>query len=66
MAWRWAPDRDPAEEVGLAKGFPTQGEAESWLGEFYPDLLEAGVGAVTLYEEDRRVYGPMSLRPESP
>ena len=43
--------------------FPTQGEAESWLGETYPDLLESGVHAVSLYEGDRRVYGPMSLEP---
>lgn len=64
MAWRWAPDRAPRAEVGLEKKFPTQGEAESWLGEFYPDLLEAGVGAVTLYEEDRLVYGPMRLDAE--
>jgi hypothetical protein len=41
--------------------FPSQGEAESWLGEFYPDLVEQGVRAVTLYEAERRVYGPMSL-----
>ena len=43
--------------------FPTQGEAESWLGETYPDLLASGVLAVSLYEGDRRVYGPMSLEP---
>ncbi len=64
MAWRWAPDRSPTEDVGLDRRFPTQGEAESWLGEFYPDLLEAGVAAVTLYEEDRLVYGPMRLHAE--
>jgi len=46
-----------------AERFPTQGEAESWLGETYPDLLESGVLAVSLYEGDRRVYGPMSLEP---
>ena len=65
MAWRWAPDHSQRDDdTGLDRRFPTQGEAESWLGEFYPDLLEAGVGAVTLYEEDRLVYGPMRLRPE--
>ncbi|MBA3529105.1 MAG: hypothetical protein H0T91_07345 [Propionibacteriaceae bacterium] len=48
----------------MDRRFPTQGEAESWLGEFYPDLLEAGVAAVTLYEEDRLVYGPMRLHAE--
>ena len=41
--------------------FPTRSDAESWLGEAYPDLAEAGVSAVTLFEGDREVYGPMSL-----
>lgn len=65
MSWRWVPDRMPSDDGGLARRFPTQGEAESWLGEFYPDLLEVGVGAVTLYEEDRLVYGPMRLDAET-
>jgi hypothetical protein len=34
------------------------------LGEFYPELMEAGVEAVSLYEEGRLVYGPMRLEPE--
>ncbi len=59
MAWRWVPDRQPAD--WSEKTFPTQGEAETWLGEFFPDLVEAGVSSVSLYEADRRVYGPMSL-----
>lgn len=57
--WRWVPDRVTVEWA--EQTFPTQGEAESWLGEFFPDLVETGVRAVTLYEADRRVYGPMSL-----
>ncbi|MET0695440.1 MAG: hypothetical protein ABWY56_16015 [Propionibacteriaceae bacterium] len=64
MSWHWVPDRTPTEDAGLSKTYPTQGEAESWLGEFYPDLLEVGVTAVTLYEEDRLVYGPMRLDTE--
>ena len=35
--------------------FASQGEAETWLGEFYPELMSAGVRTVTLYEEDRLV-----------
>jgi hypothetical protein len=64
MGWRWVPDHAPEDDTVLAKRFPTQGEAESWLGEFYPELLEVGVGAVSLYEEDRLVYGPMRLDTE--
>jgi hypothetical protein len=66
MVWRWIPDRAPDADVGLGKKFPTQGEAENWLGEFYPDLLEVGVQAVTLYEEDRLIYGPMRLQADAP
>lgn len=62
MSWHWVPDREPPDWT--ERSFPSQGEAESWLGEFYPDLMDAGVGAVTLYEADRRVYGPMSLDSE--
>jgi hypothetical protein len=67
--WSWRstegldPDGPGASELGLGQPFPTQGEAESWLGETYPDLREAGVRAVSLYEDERLVYGPMSLDP---
>lgn len=62
MSYRWRAE-PKVQAPGLDQAFHTQGEAESWLGEFYPDLVEAGVRAVSLYEEDRRVYGPMSLEP---
>lgn len=41
--------------------FPTRSDAESWVGEFWAELAEEGVDAVTLFEGDREVYGPMSL-----
>ena len=41
--------------------FPTRSDAETWLGEAYPDLADDGVSAVTLFEGEREVYGPMSL-----
>jgi hypothetical protein len=41
--------------------FSSQADAESWVGEIWADLAEAGVDAVTLFEHDRQVYGPMSL-----
>jgi hypothetical protein len=70
MSWRWVPDhrrvssRSNADVPSMSRTFQTQGEAETWLGEFYPSLLRAGVRAVSLYEADRLVYGPMSLEPE--
>ena len=44
--------------------FPTQSDAESWLGEEWRPLLAAGVSRVWLLEHDRVVYGPMSLDPQ--
>ena len=43
--------------------FPTQADAEAWLTESYEELADDGVEAVTLTDEDRVVYGPMSLHP---
>jgi hypothetical protein len=57
---------DP-EQLGAAPAaeiFPSQSDAESWIGEIWPELLHAGVEQVTLMEDARKVYGPMSLRPQ--
>ena len=43
--------------------FPSQADAESWVGESWADLLAQGVDQVCLLEGDRVVYGPMSLHP---
>lgn len=47
----------------ITEGFPTQADAESWIGESWRDLLDAGIEQVTLLEGEREVYGPMGLRP---
>jgi hypothetical protein len=44
-------------------GFPSQADAESWVGETWHDLLAAGVGQVSLFNDGELVYGPMSLQP---
>lgn len=70
-SWRWRFEDASGAEVGLpegsapsgASGFSSQSDAESWVGEVWRDLLEAGVDQVTLFEVDREVYGPMSLHP---
>ncbi|SEQ99800.1 hypothetical protein [Microlunatus flavus] len=67
--WHWRTERSGGGRGGSAQpvgpdSFPSQGEAETWLGETYPDLLAGGVRAVSLYEGDRQVYGPMSLEPD--
>ena len=65
--WRWRLEDSSGTEVPAAEGsgqtFPSQSDAESWIGEVWQDLLEDGVDAVTLFEGDREVYGPMSLHP---
>jgi hypothetical protein len=67
--WRWRLEDSSGGEVtpdggGTASGvsgFPSQSDAESWIGEVWRDLLDDGVEQVTLFEGDREVYGPMSL-----
>jgi hypothetical protein len=49
-------------EALVTTGFPSQSDAESWLGEQWRELADAGVDAVTLQHESSVVYGPMSLR----
>jgi hypothetical protein len=61
MAWTWRYENIGATEPGRSEEFPTQGDAESWIGETWRELAADGVDAVTLFEDDRDVYGPMSL-----
>lgn len=42
--------------------FTTQGDAESWIGEYWKELLEGGAAQVTLFEDATKIYGPMSLQ----
>jgi hypothetical protein len=63
MAWTWLYDNPQADPPVRSEEFPTQGDAESWIGETWRELAAEGVRAVTLYEDDRDVYGPMSLSP---
>lgn len=68
MSYFWQPvagsfaERE-LESAGLVKRFDDQTAAEEWLGLFFDDLLGQGVTEVSLYEEDRLIYGPMSLLP---
>jgi hypothetical protein len=64
--WWWRLENAAGEEVGVDdehadQRFASQADAESWVGEIWSDLAAAGVDAVTLFEHDRQVYGPMSL-----
>jgi hypothetical protein len=63
--WRFEDSSGAPVDVGEYAGqdFPAQGDAESWLGEVWRELADAGADAVRLYEDGREVYGPMSLHP---
>jgi hypothetical protein len=65
--WWWRLEDSDGNEVEVSgelaeQRFASQADAESWVGEIWSELAEEGVEAVTLYELERRVYGPMSLR----
>jgi len=67
-AWTWscedAEGRTVVPDVPQpASGFPTQADAETWVGESWRPLLAAGVEQVHLLADGQRVYGPMGLRP---
>lgn len=64
--WRWRLEDAAGAEVTITgdladQRFASQADAESWVGETWSDLAGLGVDAVTLFELDRQVYGPMSL-----
>ncbi|MFF8956946.1 hypothetical protein [Streptomyces sp. NPDC014894] len=65
MAWTWRFEKSDGTEVRPAvepEEFTTQGDAESWIGEHWKDLLEGGAEQVTLSEDATKIYGPMSLQ----
>jgi hypothetical protein len=67
MSWHWRLEDpsgatiDPATLGVEIPGSDNQGDAESWLGENWRDLLERGVATVTLFDGDTKIYGPMGL-----
>ena len=67
MTWTWRYEDPsgatvvPLDTAPTADSFPNQADAESWIGEHWRELLDAGVAQVTLFEADRKVYGPMGL-----
>ncbi|WP_101783161.1 hypothetical protein [Nonomuraea indica] len=68
MTWRWRYENANGGEVNdrplPREVFPSQADAESWLGENWRELLESGVERVALLEEERVEYAGLSLREE--
>ena len=62
-SWRYEDASGTALNGPRAETFPSKADAESWLGETWRELLDAGVQQVTLVENGRIEYGPMPLTP---
>ena len=64
MAWTWRFEKADGTEVQPAvqpEEFTTQGDAESWIGEYWKELLEGGADQVPLFEDSDG-----DLRPDEP
>jgi hypothetical protein len=63
MPWSWRYENVDGQPVaGPAETFPSQADAESWIGQEWRTLAEGGVAQVALVEDDRIDY-QMSLLP---
>jgi hypothetical protein len=63
MPWSWRYENvDGSPVAGPAETFSSQADAESWIGQEWRGLAEAGVAKVVLVEDDRVDY-QMSLLP---
>jgi hypothetical protein len=61
MAWSWRLEKADGRTVGMSEEtFPTQADAETWLGENWRGLREDAIDQVTLLDEENVVY-EMSL-----
>ncbi|RKT04325.1 hypothetical protein BX286_2274 [Streptomyces sp. 3211.6] len=63
MVWTWRFEAADGSETSPAvepEEFTTQGDAESWIGEVWKELLDGGAERVTLFEDDTKIY-EMSL-----
>jgi hypothetical protein len=65
MSWTWRYENEQGAPVSSPQpeSFPSQSDAESWLGEHWRELLASGVHQVLLLDDGTAVYGPMGLRP---
>lgn len=65
MAWTWRFETAEGAETNPAvqpEEFTTQGDAESWIGEVWKELLEGGVEQVKLSDDGGTELYTMSLR----
>jgi hypothetical protein len=54
MAWTWRYEaEDGRRDAGGSETFPSQSDAESWLGQSWRELVASGVVTAVLLEDDR-------------
>lgn len=63
MTWLWEYLGASEDIVGRSEVFESRGDAETWIGEAFGDLLEQGIEQVKLLEGASERY-LMSLRAE--
>jgi hypothetical protein len=63
MTWTWRLEGADGAAVSepASPAHPSQSDAETWLGEQWRELRDAGVAQATLLDSGDEVYGPMSL-----
>ncbi len=61
MSWFWSYESANGEPIGQSEMFDSRGDAETWIGEMFSDLLDEGVAQVRLFDGVKEIYGPMSL-----
>ena len=65
MSWKWRLETadDSAGTTATIENpvHASQSDAESWVGEMWPELAEQGVTGVSLFHDGQFVYGPMLL-----
>lgn len=67
MSWTWTLQSNDGKDLSAVDvpEFEDQGDAETWVGDVWQDLLEQGVDSVTLVEDGEVMYSGMSLHPPS-
>lgn len=64
MAWTWTLETAAGDVIRRSEAFESRGDAESWIGEAFGDLVSDGVDQVRLFDGENEIYGPMSLHAE--
>jgi hypothetical protein len=60
--WRWIPQDSGGRDLPPSAAFPSQEEAEAWMGREWEALLARGAEFATLVGDDDRVRYRMGLR----